>query len=229
LFIMIPPIFCLMMKTPKEAAAMPTAIMAEGKKRFSIDNYVVRHLILYAIVGGVFSFYNGIANSFMLLLGEARHIENISLFFTVSSAVLLLIRIFVSRLTDKVSMNWLVNGALLVSILSLMLISKTYALSFVLVAAVLKALGQGIGQVVLQGEALKRAAPGYLGIAAGTIFMGNDLGNTLGPLIGGAVTDSLGYSAMFYVGIAAFAMAMVSFIVYQKKKASRNDQKQPVS
>jgi predicted MFS family arabinose efflux permease len=48
--------------------------------------------------------------------------------------------------------------------------------------------------------------------------MGNDLGNTLGPVIGGAITDSLGYSAMFYVGIGAFALAMAAFIVYQKRK-----------
>ena len=115
-------------------------------------------------------------------------------------------------------MNWLVNGALVMSILSLLLISKTYALPLVLVAAALKALGQGVGQVVLQGEALKRADPGSLGIATGTIFMGNDLGNTLGPVIGGAVTNSLGYSAMFYVGIAAFALAMAAFIVYQKRR-----------
>ncbi len=218
LFIMLPPLFCLTMKMPEAAAAAPSTAAAPSKRRFSIDNFVVRHLILYAIVGSVFSFYNGIANSFMLLLGEARHIENISLFFTVSSGVLLAVRIFGSSLTDRLNMNWLVNGALVTSIISLLLISKTHSLSLVLAAAALKALGQGVGQVVLQGEALKRADPGSLGIATGTMFMGNDLGNTLGPVIGGAITDSLGYWAMFYVGIAAFALAMAAFIIYQKRK-----------
>ncbi len=220
LCIMLPPLLCFSLKMPREARE-PSA-PARVRTRFSLDQFVVRRLLLYAVVCGMFSLYNGIANSFMFLIGEARQIENIGLFFTVSSIVLLAVRVGMGRLTDRMNMNWLVNAALIVSMGSMLLCSRASFLPVILAAAALKAIGQGVGQVVLQGEAVKQAEPERVGIAVGTIFMGSDLGNTLGPVIGGAISDHYGYAAMFYWGIAMFALALVAFACYQRKHSRQS-------
>lgn len=214
LLIMIPPLLCIPMKVPADEEAPAV----KEKTKFSIRQYIVPSLILYALVCATFSFYNGICNSFILLVGQERNVANISYFFTVCSVVLLGSRILMGKMTDRIDLTVLVSGALVVSIISMLMCTNTASLFVFLIAALFKALGQGIGQVALQGESIKRADINSVGIASSTILIGNDLGNTIGPAMGGFVSEAVGYPAMFVCGAAVFAVALAAFLIYQKKK-----------
>ena len=214
--ICLPPLLFLPAKLP-DAIVQPKAGAVSKKFTFHFDDFFTKSVILYALVCGMFSFYNGIANAFMLLIGEERGIANISLFFTVSSAILLLVRIFAGKTSDRSSLTVLVNGALICTAISMLLVGNGMALSILIIAAVLKALGQGVGHVSLQGEALKKADPLHVGAAASTMYIGNDIGNTLGPIVGGAVRDWAGYAAVFNISVGLIVIAFIAFNIYQKR------------
>ena len=215
--ICLPPLLCLLMKFPAEATKPSTAVGSDKKFHFSFNDFIAKKFILYALVCGMFSFYNGIANSFMLFIGEERAILNISLFFTVSSAVLLLVRILAGKTSDRGSLTVLVNCALVCTAISMFTVGVAKSLGLMIFAAVLKAFGQGVGHVSLQGEALKKADPEHVGAASSTMYIGNDIGNTLGPIIGGVISQNMGYASVFNVSIILTAVAFVAFNIYQKK------------
>ena len=219
LCISLPPLACLFVKMPAQIvqATRVKAAAVRKKFKFSINDYIAKQFLMYALVSCMFSFYNGIANSFMVFIGEERNIQNISLFFTISSVVLLAVRIFTGRISDKKSLTALVNVSLVFTIISMACTGAATSLQIIIVAAVFKALGQGTGYVSLQGEALRRADAGHVGVATSTMYIGNDIGNTAGPILGGLIMQSFGFSMVFTVSIGLIAVVMLAFNVYQKK------------
>ncbi len=213
------PLMCLLIHMPEDVIRpTPAPEPAEKKKfRFSANDFIAKQFLLYALICGVFSFYNGITNAFMLLIGEARGIGNVSLFFTVNSAILLAVRIFVGRISDKKSLTVLVNIALAFTVVSMFSAGIANSMFLVLFAATFKAFGQGIGHVSLQGEALKKADIARVGVVTSTMYIGNDIGNTLGPIVGGVISQWSGYKEVFTVSIGIVAIAFIAFNLYQKK------------
>ena len=209
LMIVLPLGLCVGLRVPEQR---PENAPAE-KKKFVLAEFLIPGLILFMVVNAIFSFYNGIANAFIFLVGKERQIENIGLFFTVNSIVLFLTRVTTGKLADKVRMSIMVNSALAVSIVSLLLMSRAALLPIVMIAAAFKALGQGVGQVVLNGESVKQMDAVHVGAAVGMVLMGNDLGNTLGPIAGGFVSQHWNYATMFVVSAMCFAVMMVVFNV----------------
>jgi len=55
------------------------------------------------------------------------------------------------------------------------------------------------------------------GAGSSTNYIGQDLGNLVGPVIAGSVVQSLGYSAMWRIMIIPVAMAAVLVIVFRRK------------
>lgn len=215
----IPPLFCLFLSMPRSVTAPEpqTRDRSGSGREFSINDYIAKEYLLYAVICGVFSFYNGITNSYMLLVGEARGIEDVGLFFTVSSIVLIAARILTGKLSDRGNLTVLVAVSLLMTACSMLSAGLAFGLPLILVAAVFKAMGQGVGQVSLQGEVVRQADPARLGVVTGTIFIGNDVGNTLGPIAAGALSEHVGYGPMFFLVILVVLAAMGVFLFYQKK------------
>ncbi len=217
--ISLPPLLCLFAKMPANIVEPVRSVntVSQKKPRISINDLIAKQFLLYAMVSCMFSFYNGITNSFMVFIGDARNIPNISLFFTVSSIVLLAVRILIGKVSDRKSLTLLVNCALAFTVFSMACTGLANTLWLILVAAVFKALGQGIGYVSLQGEALKRADANRVGVATSTMYIGNDIGNTVGPIVGGVISQASGYAAVFNISIGLVAIVFVAFNLYQKK------------
>ena len=86
----------------------------------------------------------------------------------------------------------------------------------VLIAAVFKALGQGSGQISLQSACIKSVDEHHVGVASSTYYIGADIGNSVGPMLGGAISGALGYEAMFRdVGMITFG-TIISFALYEQ-------------
>lgn len=196
-----------------------------GKMKLSINSLIAKEVIVYAIVGGMFSFGNGIVSSFLLLLGQERNIENISLFFSVGAIVIFILRLFIGRIVDKQGLTLVVNISLVVTALSMVLIGVTPILSLLLVASVLKSIGQGGGQISLQTECIKRVDAGRVGVATSTFYIGADIGQGVGPMIGGAISSGFGYTTLFMVCAVLMLLSMLVFNLYQRKKNTLTIQK----
>ncbi len=187
------------------------------KRKLTLNSLIAREVIVYAVIGGMFSFGNGIVSSFLVLLGQERNIKNIGLFFSVGAVVLFILRLFVGRIVDKQGLTMVVNVSLVVTAISMALIGVAPVLGLLLVASALKSIGQGGGQISLQTECIKRVNPGRVGVATSTFYIGADIGQGVGPMIGGAISSTFNYTVLFLVCAALMLLAMLFFHLYQRK------------
>jgi|SRR5690625_53929 len=187
------------------------------KKKFTIKSFVATEVIVYAIVGGLFSYSNGIVSSFLVLVGEERNIENVGLFFSVAAIVLFVLRLFVGKLADKKGLTVVVSISLIAAAISMTLIGFASTLGILLVAAIFKSIGQGGGQISLQAECIKRVDPARVGVATSTFYIGADLGQGFGPMIGGAISSVFNYTTLYVFSAGLMLVVMFLFILYQKR------------
>lgn len=163
-------------------------------------------LLLFALMGGLFSILNSVTSSYLSLLGEERSIAGISLFFTVSSATVLLTRPFVGRIIDQKGWRVVLPTALILGGISMLFIGFAAGLWMIVVAAVFKGIGQSSGQIAVQAECVRRKPAQERGAAVSTCYLGSDLGNSFGAAYGGWASEQMGNSAMFnLVGVMLFA------------------------
>ena len=187
------------------------------KVKITLGSLVAKEAIVYAVIGGMFSFGNGIVSSFLILLGQERNIPNIGLFYSVGAVVLFALRLFIGRIADRKGLTLVVNISLAVSAVSMVLIGVAPVLGFLIAASVLKSIGQGGGQISLQAECIKRVEKGRIGLATSTFFIGADIGQGVGPMIGGVISSSFNYMVMYLACAVLMLVSMVFFNIYQKR------------
>lgn len=198
---------------------------ADRKFKLSFDRMIAKEAIVYAVIGSLFAFGNGVTTAFMKVMCDSRGITNYALFFTVGAVTLFAVRLVIGKMADQKGLSAVVNISLVVSILSMVLIGFARSLPIILIAAVLRAIGQGGGQISLQSACLKRVDASRRGVATSTYFIGADMGQGLGPTVGGAVagTFAIGGVANYTItyltaGVLLF-IGIIIFSVYQKRSA----------
>ncbi len=214
--------FILVLCFKYDAAPIVNKNMEEGKKheKLTFGSLIAKECIVYALIGGLFSLGNGIVNSFLVLVGQNRSMANISYFFSVNAVVLFLMRLTIGKVADKTKLIIIVNISLLFSAVSMLIAGYTQVFALMMVAAALKAIGQGGGQISLQSACIKKVSPAKVGVATSTFFIGADIGQGLGPIIGGKISDLFGYETMFTCVAALLLLAIVIFTIYEKKGIS---------
>jgi len=186
-----------------------------------LEDLIAVKVIPLAILGGLFSLTNGLVSAFLILLAEERGIGNIGLYFTVNALCLFLVRPLAGRLSDKVPMAWILYPALVLTMLESLLLAQAQVLWVVLIAAVIKAFGQGSAQPMLMAACIKRLDLSKSGVATSTFFIGADIGQGLGPMLGGMISGKLGYDWMFTVSAMLVAMGMIYYF-FQSRAESRS-------
>jgi MFS family permease len=201
----------LFMIKPKQASRSVNTISTAIR----FEHFIVKECIVYALVSGLFSLCNGVTSSFMVLLGEERGIANIALFFSVNAIVVFILRFVVGRLIDKSGLTPIVIMSLLITGLSMYLVGRSTGISMILLAAVLVAIGQGTGQLSLQSACIKKVNAAKVGVATSTYYIGADIGQGLGPIVGGKISELFDYSLMFYLTALLMLGGILVFSVYQ--------------
>ena len=187
-------------------------------------NLLVKECIVYALIAGLFSLGNGITSSFLVLLGDERGIANIALFFSVNAAALLILRLTAGKLVDRANLTFIVIISLVSTSTAMFLIGGASSLPIILLAAVLVALGQGTGQLSLQAACIRKVDVTKIGVATSTYYIGADIGQGLGPIIGGRISDLLDYRMTFYATAIIMLIGIHIFVPYQiydKKMTSK--------
>jgi len=193
-----------------------------GANRFDINNFISLRIFPYALLTGLFSCGNGLVNTFLTLLGDERGIRNIGLFFTTYSIVLVCTRPFVGKLQDRKGVKIILYPAYLIAAASMLLLANAAGLFMVVLAGVLKAIGEGSGAPAIQAHCMKQLGRDKAGVVSSTCFIGQDIGNAIAPPIGGVVSSEFGFSTMF-TGYAAmlvligWSMFSIKFRYDEKK------------
>lgn len=193
-------------------------------KKIEFQDLIATEILPLALIGGIFSFSNGLVSSFLVLVGDNRDINNIALYFTVNAVCLFIARPVAGKLADKKSLSLILYPASILTAMESLLLSNANVLWIVLVAAVCKAFGQGSAQPTLQSACIKKLGLSRSGVATSTFYIGADIGQGVAPMIGGAIASRYGYNVMFYCCAGLFIAGIIGYYFYD-----RNDRKQGLS
>lgn len=166
-----------------------------------------------AFFGSVFSMFNGVIGAYLVLLGEERSIENISLYFTVNAIALVLVRVTAGKIYDRFGLSAVLIPAFILAAVAAVFIGFARALPMILVAAALKAFAQESAQPSIQAESIRMLPDGKSGVATSTYYIGADLGQGFGPMLAGLIASAWNYEVMFYACAGVFLVALIAYCV----------------
>lgn len=172
----------------------------------------------YTVISGVYSFINGIIASFLVLFAEDIGIKDVSIYFTVYAVVLFIIRPFAGKLLDRRGLSVIIYPAAILTIISMFMLSQATTLAAIVISGVIRAIGQGAAQPSLQAAAIQKAGKERSGVATSTYYLGGDIGQGIGPVLGGVFAQFYGYSSTFYVCIALLVAGGCVFFLSTRNK-----------
>lgn len=203
----------LMLAIPAKASVRSPAKRETPK--LTMSNFIEPKILLPVVTLGMFSVVNSLVGNYLKLIATERGILDIGLFFTVYSVVVFACRPFAGRLQDRKGLSVILYPALVITAVSMILIGRTGSLWVMLVAAVLKGIGQGTGAPAIQAECIKELGRERSGVATSTCYIGQDLGMIIGPIAGSFVYNSSGYSGVFNTGaVALLVMGGSAYLVH---------------
>ena len=185
---------------------------------FRFENFFAPELLMYVFLICILSVGNGILLYYLKDFGASRNIAGISLFYTVSSIATVLTKPFSGKWLDKKGVAYTLYPAFIINAVFAFCFARAYTLPLVLIAGVLKAIGQGSGSSAIQVDSVRQLGLERSGVASSTCYIGMDLGNVLGPAIGAFVISSHGYGFLFDVYAAMLLLCIPVYRLYSRKK-----------
>lgn len=168
------------------------------------------------------SFVNGIISSYLVLYADVRGIAGISVYFTVYAIFLFLIRPLAGKLMDAKGIQYTVFPGMIITALSMFLLGRSTSLWLILLTSLLRAVGQGAAQPSLQAGCINYVGREKSGVATSTYFLGGDIGQGVGPMIGGAILGQVaglaGYQLVFSLCGVLILLAMTYFYFARKRR-----------
>lgn len=190
--------------------------------RFDINNMVSLRILPYAAILCLFSIGNGCVSSLLILFGEDRGIANIGMFFTAYSITMIAIRPFAGKLVDRKGLEVVLYPSMAIFAFAFVILGNASVPWMIVIAAVMKAVGQGTGGPGIQSTCLAQIGREKAGVVSSTCFIGQDLGNILGPIIGGFVAENAGYRFLFNgYAVVMFVLGCAIFNLKQKYDAKK--------
>lgn len=183
---------------------------------FSVPRIVEQKLIGLSGVNASFTMMNGIVSTYLVVFAAERGIHGSSWHFTVNAVVLILTRILMARKMNQWSLKQNLYPAFIFGIVTLLLIGWANSLLLLIIAAAAKAMAQSMSQPALQTEALRRVIPEKRGVACSTMYIGGDLGQAVGPILGGLLAQNFGYGNMYFASVIPLVFACIYFVMWSR-------------
>ncbi|MCC8049345.1 MAG: MFS transporter [Clostridiales bacterium] len=197
---------------------LPRTCADRRKFKISLSNIIAIEAIVPTGLLFFLSMSYVVINSFLVIYaGEQGVNSNIGLFFTVYAVTMIFTRPFLGKMTDRYGYVVTLIPAMACFALSFLLISMANALQLFLLAAFVSAFGFGACQPALQTLCMKCVPETRRGAGSTMSYIGNDLGNLIGPVIAGALAESFGYSVMWRIMILPIAAAIVLLLLTRNR------------
>ncbi|MCI8638615.1 MAG: MFS transporter [Coprococcus sp.] len=196
----------------------------QRQKKLSVKNMIAVEALGYTGVSAAYSFINGIITSYLLLFAEERGILNIGIYYTVCAVCLFIFKPFSGKLVDKKGIAAALYPAIVLTGVSMFLLGKSVNIEMIVISGILRSIGQGTAMPALQSECIKEVGKERSGVATSTYYLGGDVAQGIGPMIGGAAVGILGYQMLFDLcGVLLMSMLFVFWIIEKRKKGKRTE------
>ena len=164
--------------------------------------------------------YSAVQN-FLSACGTYRGIDSVSLYFTVSSIAMILVRFATGKLNSCFGFSKLILSSLVLCVLSFALIAFAQTLPALIAAGACYGLGFGVLQPMLQTLVFQMSPLSKRGSANATFGLMQDTGTGLGSMLWGAVTLAAGYT-FTYLSAALCVCLGVAFHLAIFRKSLKN-------
>jgi MFS family permease len=188
-----------------------TAPAARPRKKFRITlpAVIAKEALIPAALQFCFLFAWSLVNSFVVIFGVDQGLgSDVGFFFTAYGLVLFVSSPLGGRMVDR--FGYLAMIPMLVCLVaSMYLISIADSLWLMLLAAVVGAFGYGAAGPVARSMAMSVVPRERRGAASSTLYLGSDIGQLVGPIVGGVLASSLGYAVMFRIAPISIVLALI--------------------
>ena len=199
------------------ASLIQTPEREYSKFKICKRNIFAREAVLPAVLLFLLQMTSCNINSFLVIYADRLGVENIGLFFTVYAITMLFAPTSVGRLADRYGTVRALIPAMTFFAISFLLISFSSSLPMFLLAAVVSAFGYGAAQPAVQALGMKFVSKERRGAASSTSYIGQDLGNLLGPILAGIIVEKFGYPAMWRLMIIPVILAIVLTVLQRDR------------
>jgi len=216
---------CIMVTAAIMALSLKTKQTQRGQFKISLQGIIAKEAVIPAILMFFLcmSYYN--VTAFLVIYSEQQGIQgNIGLFFTVYAITLLFSRPFIGKMSDKYGTVKVLIPAMICFACAFILIGVANHLTILLIASFVSAFGYGACQPAIQTLCMKSVPHGKRGAGSTTNYIGQDLGNLVGPVVAGIVIENFGYHTMWFIMIIPVCFALVIVLV-NRNHIIENEQK----
>lgn len=204
------------------AGLMPYEAYSRPQRNISLpklNDFFECKVWVIGTVYGSFCIINGVVSTYLVALANERGIAGVSWYFTVNAAVLFLARVVAGSFGENRSLSGKLYLSGVCFVASMLLIGWSHSLLPLLLSGALRAVGQGVGMPAVQTAALKMVPPERRGVAGSTIFIGGDLGQTIGSVAGGYTAGQIGYGAMHALSAVPLLAATSLFALKNRRQS----------
>jgi MFS family permease len=189
-------------------------------KKFALklSNVIAREALLPAglmfLLTGVYSNIN----SFLVIYAYERGAgKYIGYFFTIYAITMLFTRPTIGRLSDKYGLVKVIIPALICFATAFWIISVADNSAVFFIAAFVSAFGYGACQPAIQTLSMKSVGLDRSGAASSTNYIGQDLGQMVGPVVAGTLIERSGFSSMWRLMIIPIFAAMIIVMFFRRR------------
>lgn len=192
--------------------------------RISFSGCIAKEALPPAMMQFLFMMAWSCVYAFLVVYGHEQGLgSNVGLFNTVYGMAVFVAAPLGGRLTDRYGHLMLIPMLVLMSG-SLWLISFSDDIGTLIAAAIVGAFGYGAAGPVARSMAMSVVPEERRGAASSTLFVMSDIGQLVGPIVGGLLVSAFGYAVMFRIAPIWLALAVILLLStrhYVRRQAAR--------
>ncbi len=152
-------------------------------------------------------------NVYIIEFAKELGISGESYFYIVLAVVLGISRPACGWLTDRFGLVKILSPALIIFAASFFIVGYSTSLGTLLGGAVIASIGFGSFQPAIYSMCILSETPLKRGVASNTLYIGIDIGLSIGPVLGGIVNGMYDYATMFKAGSSVAVFSLIVFIL----------------
>ncbi len=184
------------------------------------ERYIEPKALPAAVIQLIFCFAMGYISNFLTLYALQVGITKAGLFFTLSAVAMMISRLTVSRIADRVSGSVIMIPSAILGIIAFLIMPFCTQNEWIfLLSGLLYGFSTGCILPLLNTEALRPVAANRRGVASANYMLGVDFGICFGGFVWGVCIDLFGHASAIYGSALCIGLAAVLYIVLFRKKA----------
>jgi MFS family permease len=193
------------------------------KFKVSLSGFIATEAIPPALMQFLFMMAWSCVFAFLVVYGQEQGLgSNVGFFNTAYGVAVFVSAPLGGKLVDRYGYLMIIPMLVLMAA-SLWLISFSSQLWMLLIAAVVGAFGYGAAGPIARSMAMSVVPENRRGAASSTLFVASDIGQLLGPIVGGILVSNFGYGTMYRVAplwVVAAAILLLFTQKYVKNKVA---------